>query len=229
MNIQFKCKTCGESEKQIFHNFLECEIFGYESIVEWTDLSNSIPQKNENGWWLKSEVTPRVKEKRVIHTIHPFCANKGNDFWALYMPALSTINGWDMHPEEIPNSAFVKCRLIDVLEKNENYAWLIVEVIQVILLNEANKTLPAKNEVTPFLNYMYNFNLHGSVFNDWRFYNGDEQSNLGHWILIQIIEDKPHLIAYGEWEFHLSTAYLCNIILSSETFYTIKSRLKNHA
>jgi len=41
---------------------------------------------------------------------------------------------------------------------------------------------------------------------------------LGNWLIIKLVENRPYLVALGEWTFHQDTAYMCNMVLSNETY-----------
>ena len=47
---------------------------------------------------------------------------------------------------------------------------------------------------------------------------GNAQGDLGNWLIIKLVENRPYLVALGEWTFHQDTAYMCNMVLSNETY-----------
>ena len=55
------------------------------------------------------------------------------------MPGLSYFNGWDTAPEELFQSAVVKCRMEQMIEES----WIKVTILEAIPLQEVSKRFPA--------------------------------------------------------------------------------------
>lgn len=227
MEVSFKCRTCGGGKNE-FRNVPDFQIAAYEDIVEWSEMKCSAPTLNENNWWHRSEKLPQIGEKRAVYVRHPFNENGDKCFWTLYFPVNSSINGWEEHPEEIDQSAFIKCKLNKIISSNESSAWVQVEIKDRILLSDAVNRVPVLNETDPIINNTYQFdNFEVKNFGEWMYYSGSAQGDLGNWMLLRIIDTQPRLIAFGEWTFHQYCAYIGNISISTPTFEILQKWSKN--
>ncbi len=225
MHINFQCPTCGNDTKNEISGYLEFSIAGYDDVVLWSDLASEIPQANESGWWSRSDKLPQIGEERVVNVRHPFNEALNGEFWTLYTPALSSINGWDEHPEEIEQSAFIKCRATNILAQTETEGWVQVEVMDCIRLNEVTRKFSAKNEPHPLFQRIFEFPSRIiQSFGKWQLYQGNAQGDLGNWLLIELVNDKPHVVAIGEWSFHQNVAYLGNVVLMDRTYQEMVER-----
>ena len=228
MEVKLRCPTCGRGGKNEFRDVPDLEIAAYEDIVEWSAMEGSVPPLNENNWWLRSEKLPEIGEKRAVFVRHPFNENGDSCFWTLYFPAASSINGWEEHPEEIDQSAFIECRLDKVITSGELSAWIQVEVVGRIMLSDAQASVQVSNETVPITNSMYQFdNFELLKFEDWWYYSGSAQGDLGNWILLKQVGKGLRLIAYGEWAFHQYCTYLGNVSVSDSTLEELRSWSEN--
>jgi hypothetical protein len=107
---------------------------GFGGCVEW------LPRLDEP--WARLNATPRVGEIHRLAVRDPFCADSAEVFWALYVPALAALNGWDEHPEEIVQSALVACSLQAVVECSERAAIVAVKAEAVIGVDEIAARFP---------------------------------------------------------------------------------------
>ena len=124
--------------------------------------------------------------------------------------------------EEIDRSAFVKCRLLNILSIDKHQAWLEVVINESILLQDSIEIISASHEKSPFLARLYDFSpYHYQSYQQWEYYTGSAESDLGNWFLIYKAEDNVHLISFGEWSFHQDSAYLGNLVLSPETYQSL--------
>jgi hypothetical protein len=222
MNVEFKCHTCGGGGKNEFRDIVDFTVSAYEDVLEWSDCTDEIPQLNDYKWWLRSEETPRKDEYRVVSVRHPFNEKLKGTFWTLFLPACSSINGWQDHPDEIDISAFVKCKLDKVLHHGENQAWLRIEVVECIKLSEAVNVLPEVKESLPIVENTYQFDTFDrETLSGWKYYSGSAQGDLGNWMLVKEDKELAKLVAFGEWSFHKHCAYLGNILISSKTLETL--------
>lgn len=220
MEVKFACKSCGKVTGNEIAKYSEFEYYGYEEAVNFIDFEDSKTIYSDN--------LPKLNDRRIIAVKHPFCESFDREFWTLYQPGYSKLNGWDEYPEEIDRSAFVKCKLSEIIDRKSDLGMLLQAVVtEVIMLNEAPNIIVPKKEKSSLLEKIvyYDFKLNRiNTINNWQFYEGSVEGDLGYWMLIKIIHDLPHLIAYGEWTFHQDAAYLGNIILSKDTYQTILAR-----
>lgn len=228
MNVEFKCRACGGGSKNEFRDINDFSISAYDDVVQWSNCTDEIPHINENNWWELSDITPKPEEYRVVCVSHPFNESLHGVFWTLFMPSLSSMNGWEDFPEEIDSSAFVQCKLEKILTYGEEKAWLQVKVTRTIMLSEVTDVLPEVVESLPIVENTYKFDYFDREnLRDWLYYNGGAQGDLGHWMLVKEINGEARLIAFGEWSFHQNCAYLGNILLSNKTFKTLNSWCRN--
>jgi len=228
MNVEFKCHTCGSGGGNEFRDIVDFTVSAYEHVVEWSNCIEEIPQLNDNKFWLRSEVTPKKEEYRVVNVRHPFNEALGSMFWTLFMPACSGFNGWGEHPDEIDISAFIKCKIAKVLFQDEYQAWLQIKVIECIKLSEAVSALPEVIESVPIVKNTYQFDAFDrEILNGWKYYSGTAQGDLGNWMLVKEENGVAKLVAFGEWSFHQHCAYLGNILISRKTLETLNQWSRN--
>lgn len=226
MSVEFTCNMCGSDDiykNTVFEDFYASAYS--DSVVLWSQVEDKIPELNKNDFWLRSEHAPSIGDSWAVSVCYPFNQDAGAEFWTLYVPAGSSLNGWAEHPEEIDLSAFVKCKVVKILRERDHQAWVQVHVTDRVMLSEATERVPVVEEVSPLLGKLYTFD-HTNVLNfgGWQLCQGDGQGDLGNWLLLKEIDNKPHIIAMGEWGFHQQVAYLGNVRLTDKTYNEIQSR-----
>jgi hypothetical protein len=228
MEVILTCHVCGSNGDNGISSYSEFNIAGYQSPrVEWSDSQDEIPAENEHNWWMRSEKTPEVGEKRIVSVTHPFRETDEKDFWTFYQPAYTSINGMDVCMEEINSSAFVKCRLLKILSLDNNQAWLQVLVDEVIFIKDAQDLIPLQHEKSSFLGKLYDFNpYYYTPYGNWEYYFGNAEGDLGNWFVIYKNELDVRLISFGEWMFHQESAYLGNLVIAEETYHSLVKNRK---
>lgn len=212
--IAFQCSVCNRIYEKAKKEHKDFEITGLDNVMKWSDF---LPEDNlpslDNELWVWSDKAPEVGEERVVLAHSHFHMTVGESFWILYTPVLSSLNGWDSHPEEIENSAFVKCRLERILVRNEKIGWVSIIIEEVLPLQDHCLQIPPKDGT----GYTDQLVFYGdpSIFqwNEWFFVSSSAQGDLGAWGLIRKTKENYHLIAMGEWDFHTDIAYGGNLIL----------------
>lgn len=228
MNVSFKCRSCGSGSMNDFRYVDDFSIPAYDDVVLWSDCTDENPPLNENNWWIRSNLSPKVGESRAVCVSHPFNENVHDTFWTLFLPELSSINGWEDHPDEIDRSAFLHCKIENIITREENHAWLRVTVIESIPLSDAVDTLPEVKESVPIVESAHRFEyFNREILGEWMYYSGGAQGDLGHWMLVKEINGVVKLIAFGELSFHQSCAYLGNIAMSNQTLETLNGWCRN--
>ena len=123
----------------------------------------------------------------------------GQDRWIVFVPGMAAINGWEDHPEAIPTSAFVNCRIKEVVQTQAGRParhWLNVEVL----------------DLAPFSSLHHRFQAHSAPglttwglprgrlirHDGWELWYapGDDA---GYWYAAQPDADEAHIVAAGEW------------------------------
>lgn len=226
MLIQFRCKCCEGICDEKFMEFSDFGIAAYAN-VEWSDETSVKPRMIKGSGWLRSETRPNTLEQRVIRVTKPFSKRVGEKFWCLYESALSNLNGWDEHPDEIEELALVQCKIQRAIEISDDHAWLVVKVVKCMPFLQVAQSYPLVKETSPITNEVYNFERFDVLeYGPWKFYWGDDQGNLGNWFLLKETNAGLVLIVFGEWNFHADFAYFGNVLVSDETVSVLNSWVK---
>lgn len=225
MKIDFKCRCCNSRKVEAYLPFSELIHQGYGDVIEWAEPGAELQVLKNTNHWQRSEKTPATGERRIIYVYNPFNQESDEPFWTLYASAQSQFNGWDEHPEEIDLAAFVKCKIVKVLEKNEYDGWMEVEVLEAIMLCDAHETISEIEESKSILNRMYELEANYLYqLGEWLYLVGSTQGDLWHWLLIKQSRGNFHLIALREGGFHQNYASVGNVILKHETVEELKQR-----
>lgn len=227
MKIKFYCSTCEKLIEKEHPSYREFPYAGYaDEVVLWSDEKESIPTINENGVWLRSDITPNEHDKRVVCISRPFSEDISSSFWVLYCPSLANLNGWEEHPEEIERSAFVKCKIDKLLEIDEIKAWAKVEVLEVIRFDSILATLEATDVDEHFVDDKCVYeSCEFEKLGDWIFIINSSQGDCGNTMLIKIdVNDVYHLVCYTEHGFHCSPAFVGNLVVDKETVDQLANR-----
>lgn len=214
--LAFNCPVCGGIEDiktKVPKDFL---ITVFDEMIEWSDFINEVPPLDEKVWQ-RSNSIPIPGQVKKVKVSFPFNMTNGEEFWVLFEPALSFFNGWDSYPHEIDTSAVVKCKFIDVVDKDSRSAWIEIEIIEAILLPEIVSRFEGKSNSLNHLEEFFVFRRRGMFkYNEWLFFDAGEEGDLGIWALIKKNIDKHHLIAYGRWGFHESIVFIGNILIQDD-------------
>lgn len=211
--------------------------FAFYDFVEWTDESSQIPSQRYNKyiksmWWNKSEKIPHKNESRVVFITSPVAKKLkiNSEFWCLYSPASSAINGFDCHPEEIKQSGFFLCTIKECLEEVNEGKWFIVSVTKTKTFAESFDVIKPVHEqesVLSKIGLLDRYILAQSK--DWLYFCGDRGEYIGHDFFIKVNDGKYHLVCFTEWTFDIFSnensayAWYGNLILSEETVRQLKS------
>lgn len=230
MDIKFHCSVCRDVREKLHRSLSEFCYEGYDDgVVFWVDAVNSIPQPLENGSYMRLESCPAKGEQKIVELTCPFTEDSETKFWSLYMPPLSYADGWDVHPDEIEKSAFVQCKIIELMEITNFRAWAKVEIVEVISFRSVLYQIVERQE-DDFLNNIYDSleSYQVVVFGNWVVVTASAQGDLGYTMLIKIDEyDIPHLVCFTEFGIHCCAAYVGNVVLMRETLDIIKKRDEN--
>lgn len=200
-------------KKEIKEHFSD---WAYYYGVEWSDFNEDIPEFSDEDW-KRSENTPIVNESRILHVYKPFDENVGNEFWTLFEPASCYFNGWDEAEEsEIEKCAITRCKLTEILKRNEYEAWVEVVVQEVVLVNELyNHYEPCILDID--INKFEGIpeKIYETVYenNKWLVTCWDAQGDCGEYKWIYIDENGTrHLVMQSWFDFDNSVVYIGNII-----------------
>ncbi|KQY79843.1 hypothetical protein ASD24_18010 [Paenibacillus sp. Root52] len=214
--IALRCPSCKDVSEPLIRENAQFNIVGYEDIMEWLDEDGDVPGLDEQIW-ARSDSIPVKGQMRTVKVHHPFYMVLGKPFWVLYTPALSSLNGWDSHPEEIDQSAFIQCYIDQVLVEGESEAWIQIHVHEVLLLTELQGTFPPREVKESYLESFEMFNDPYIVqYQDWTWISAGSQGNIGVWALIKRYQEQYHMLVYGDWDIHSNNAYGGNAVVPDD-------------
>ena len=202
--VTVDCATCGRHEYASPKSPAWAQVSGFEACVQWLDTPG-LP-------------TPGARSR--LHVGSPFRANEAEPFWALYMPPLSFLNGWEEHPEEIEATGIVECRLREDLGPDGRGRQVVVEVLRSVSLGAIPSTFPA--EASPQEASLPWEPTHpppievlrwkGFTVRSW-----NAESDLGGWAIYMKLGSQFALILTGSWGFHESAiAAGCRLLSAKE-------------
>ncbi|WP_314303668.1 hypothetical protein [Brevibacillus parabrevis] len=229
--IALTCRTCGSLSEPVKMESEFFDIVGFENdVMEWSDFENEVPPLDAPHW-VRSDRPPVQGQVRTVKVYHPFHMQAGEPFWMLYTPLSSSLNGWDSHPEEIAQSAFVQCSIECVIARNECQAWLQVKVLEVRMIHDFDRYFPARNGNDGYLDDFRMFrNPSICHYRNWLFISAGAEGDLGVWGLVKQIHSRYHMLAFGDWGFHKNTVFGGNILLPTQSMEElIAQALQNHA
>ncbi|AWB46677.1 hypothetical protein DCC85_22560 [Paenibacillus sp. CAA11] len=211
--IALTCPTCGHVSERVK---MESELFdlvGFDEIMEWSEYEEEVPALEEDHW-MRSDEAPVKGALRTVKIKHPFHMTVGERFWILYTPVMSSLNGWDSHPEEIEKSAFVQCAIERVLAEGKSQAWVSVSIHEVLPLGMFSDLFAARDGSRGYLDA---FDMFGKpsfyAYQEWLWMHAGAQGDLGVWGLVKIIDGEYYLLVYGDWDHHTNNVYGGNILL----------------
>lgn len=212
--LAFACRACKKvhdivnvSDKKGF------EIVAFGDVVEWSDFNDELPLL-ENNIWERSTEPPQKGVIKIVQAHFPFNFAIGEEFWTLFYPALSSLNGWDVHPEEIDSSAVIKCRFESIITKNEEKAWINVRVEEVILLSDICEKITPREGIlnADHFGQFRNYNMFS--YQNWILLNAGSEGDIGRWALVKEYRNQNIIVAYGEWDFYSDLIYFGNVRLT---------------
>lgn len=184
--------------------------------AEWLDLDSTRTAGRE---WRRSDACPEPDTRRYVKVPYPFSANRDAPFWLLFMPGLASENGWCSHPETIPESAFVRCSLIEVLEREKSSAWISVAIDDVVKITELERNFHPMNGPLPALERHQT--VERARFHEWEAIEGSSEGDVGVWFIARHSLQKVHLLVEGKWSFHEDEVYAGNLELTEEQWSSL--------
>lgn len=217
--LSFKCNACNEFVEEKVKVNKDFVINGYDNIIEWSDFKegDKLPDVDERIW-VRSDKLPEEDSIRIVKAYCGFSFKIEEEFSTLYMPALSSVNGWEEYPEEINKSAIVKCQLKKVISYDEKSAWIVIDIIEVISLSKMMINYKERKVTTDYVECVGIYGASYALeYEDWLYFECNAQSDIGSWCLIKKHNDKYNLVLYNEWGFHYDFIYADNIIVSRDS------------
>lgn len=217
--LTFVCNVCGEtvSEKDEPKKLKGFAITAYNELIEWSDFTDDIIDLNEQ-FWERSSIPPAAGEIRKVKVYFPFDMELGKEFWTLFMPGLSFFNGWNEYPDEVEDSAVVRCQFERILCANSESAWIEIKIKEVLMLTDICEKLPLTKrepyleDLRLFRNYAYKYD-----YKHWIEFGWNAQGDIGNWYLLKKYKNERYrLVLYCQWGFHYNYVYCGNIEIPKE-------------
>ena len=216
--IYFKCHACREyvePDRNVHEGFAD---WAYR-CAEWTDFDENVPPLEQNVFSRK-ETLPKAGERYSVKVTKPFDEMTGNNVNIDFVPAEAYFNGFDSAPNDINNSAIVRCRIEKVIVKDEFSAWIRVLVTEVTLYSElCKKYFPLLTNKS--LENFSGFQAEWTDLNNerWKVVSWSAQGDLGNEMIIYIDDDSVrHLVAMSYYDFHQEIMYLGNVVENQQSF-----------
>lgn len=228
--VALVCNACKSLSEPVNMESSLFDIAGFEDVVmEWSDFKDEVPTP-DTIHWVRSDRPPMKGEVRTVNVHHPFYMAVGEPFWILYTPVLSSLNGWDSHPEEIEQSSFVRCFIERVLDQNESKAWLQVKILDVLMIRDYNMNFPVRDGSNGYLDDFEMFGQpHIFCYKDWLYISAGAEGDLGVWALVKQVNSQYYMLVYGDWGFHKYNAFGGNILLPNQQIEAwINQAIHNH-
>lgn len=165
---------------------------------------------------------PSIGETHALVVRKPFHAEAGQPFWCLYLPALSFMNGWSEHPDEIVKSALVRCDLQDQADGVHVH----VTVIDVLPLNRISARFPLGDAIGA--DYWRDFPMQAVEIarcGDFTAVSGSFEGDITGFALFEKKAVREHLILEGYADFNSDRASACNNPLDDEAAKTLQQLL----
>lgn len=169
------------------------QICGFDYCVEWADNTQ-----------LPLNIQPVEGEIYKVRVRKKFVKDFDRPLWVLYLPCLSSINGWDTHPDEIALSCLVQVEMINLCEAIDFYSWIAVKAQRVIPFTEIYQTFRANytgSSCWMLEQLLEQDSYNKTTWQEWTFISASMQSDVGAWIICQNLDSYPTLLIYGESDF----------------------------
>jgi len=205
--------VCQHTDRPEHRVLSEFEFIAYDEMLEWSDFTDEAPEPEERQW-VRSGTAPSVGEIRIVNVQCPFNFAIGEEFWVLYQPPWSALNGWEDFSSEIELSALVRVCFTHILSQADFHAWIQVLVTDVIPVGEICDRFPArrardKKQLPDWSMFPQDPAV---TFGKFALYTWNKQSDVGGWYLVQTRGLRRHIILYDEWSFHYDNVYCGNVI-----------------
>ena len=211
--IHFKCKACkeyAEPDRSVYEGFVD---WAYR-CAEWSDFDENVPPLDQDIF-LRKKTLPKTGMMYSIKVAKPFDEMIGNNVNINFVPALAYINGFGDSPDDINNSAIVRCRIDKIIAKDEFSAWIRVLVTDITLYSELYKKhrpSPTDKTLEAFSHYRECDWTELST-DRWKVVSWTGQGDIGEEKIIYIDDNNVrHLVAMGYYDFHQEIMYLGNVV-----------------
>ena len=110
--------------------------------AQWAEPGAGLPSDEHSP---RSDVVPQIGSHRLLSLLLPGeRKSSSTPFWVLFEPGLASLNGWDLHPDQIDRSAFVQCRLLKTARSDDETRWLDIAIEDVAPLPLLTQRFPPR-------------------------------------------------------------------------------------
>src|ERR1700683_2583228 len=209
--LNLRCTAWGSSTAgPLARSLMTWELAAYCN-VGWLDDGAALPS---HDIWPRSSTMPLTGHRRHVKLHHPFAAMIGESFWLMFIPGAAALNGWAEAPATIAASAFVHCRLEEIVCRAESWAWVLVAIEDVVSIAELEQRFPTRISLLPRAEWHQT--LVRTRFRNWDLIEGSSEGDVGAWFLGRRGVGKVHLIGAGRWSFHEDLACAGNLEITDE-------------
>ncbi len=178
------------------------------------------------------KVPPSIGDRVELRVRHPFAADVGEEFHALFEPGWVGREGWEGFEAQLPQMAMVTAILrADLCPEETSSAHRVrVEVSKVIPIGDFCDAFPPGNLSALETCVVYgpaqfrHFSLcrHGPLSHlSW-----SAQGDVGGWLVFrQSADGGGHLLMAGEWGMHLASAYAGCALVSAADWERLLTRV----
>lgn len=167
------------------------------------------------------ETSPEAGKSYIACVSHPFIAKPGEPFWFLFQPAFTLLNGWEENPEEIYSSRLVHAVFDRVLQRDKEFALIVVTVQEMLSVSAIHDHFPETTDEKIYAMFDDEFARRSAWvrYLNFVYVYWDLEGDVGVWWLFR--QDQPlahepaRLVLQGHWGWHDALIWAGNYRLSA--------------
>jgi hypothetical protein len=203
LSISFRCKACGEQgQAPRCHGE---EIAGFAHAAAWLAAATD-PDRRA----LMLEHAPEKGERHWLSVRLPFAADADTPFWSLYQPPMAFYNGFDDQPKEIPLSALIECRLVEIGEHDTDAALVRVEVLRSVPVPAIGDEFAVTDAAGNLFDVLDSERTWVSRHDRFSHVSFDVEGDAGCWAIVERRGDADFLLLHGDWSWHEDSFRVAN-------------------
>ena len=196
MHIRFQCEDCGKENCNAHEMNLKkykpswARVAGYDAGVAWMGEGRVTPDKSA----VRMVEPPVAGKDYTLEVKFPFRTDPSDDFWVLFQPRDSAINGWEEFPHELERSRIVQCRPAEVAKRSKKSCWFLVHVSDSIGFREIANRFPKGSGPVPPYPGKRNIRI---IWKDWVYLSADLESDVAAWFVCRRQGARSTMLLYG--------------------------------
>ncbi len=167
------------------------------------------------------DFAPEAGKSYIACVRHPFIAKPGEPFWFLFQPAFTLLNGWEENPEEIYSSRLVHAVFDRVLQRDKEFALIVVTVQEMLSVSAIHDHFPETTDEKIYAMFDDEFARRSAWvrYLNFVYVYWDLEGDVGVWWLFR--QDQPlahepaRLVLQGHWGWHDALIWAGNYRLST--------------